>query len=194
MPQTAKQAEVENVKTMSEAERQAMRDADFAGKPGAVPQVDESKFDRTTQVPTRTSDGPFQTADEIEAQNQRIMQNRAGITGTIDGVGGRAPAQAHETLPGTQTTGNRPVFENPNSNAARVTNPDPNANLTGQPLRTPDVQSGQTDGGDAKVPGGEVKDFESMTIAELREYAEEHEIDLTGLTLKADIIEAIEKA
>jgi hypothetical protein len=36
--------------------------------------------------------------------------------------------------------------------------------------------------------------IESMTVPELREYAEGNEIDISGLTKKADIVEAIEKA
>jgi predicted DNA binding CopG/RHH family protein len=38
------------------------------------------------------------------------------------------------------------------------------------------------------------KDIKSMTIAGLKEYAEQNGIDISGLTKKADIIEAIEKA
>lgn len=45
------------------------------------------------------------------------------------------------------------------------------------------------------APKGDDDDsFESMTVAELKEYADENEIDLTGLSLKADIVAAIEEA
>lgn len=188
----AQKAEADKMANMSEAERQAMRDADFAGKPGAVPQVDDGRFDRTTQ-PKVVSDGPFQTADEIEAQNRRIMQNERGISGTIDGVGGRAPSQPHETVPGTQTTGNRTVFENPDSNAQRVINPDPALQLTGQPLRTPDTVSGQTDGEVEGAPQEGDVDYSEQTVEELRDQARVREINLHGATSKSDIIKALRK-
>lgn len=213
--QTAAQAEAENVREMSQEERQKMRDADFAGKPGAVPQVDQSQFDRTTQEPRPAERGKWQTADEIEEQNRRIMQNTRGISGTIDGVGGRAPSQPHETVPGTQTTGNRQVFESPDSNAQRVIDPDPAMQVTGQPLRTPDIESGQTadkDGqrgqalGTATAGGegqtqsegeqGEDADpkYDEMTVEDLREHARQNEISLHGASTKADIIKEIKKA
>ena len=40
----------------------------------------------------------------------------------------------------------------------------------------------------------EVKDLDAMTVAELKEYASENGIALTGLTLKADILAAIKTA
>lgn len=54
----------------------------------------------------------------------------------------------------------------------------------------------------SQIPGAAVQepelelelDYESMTIAELRDLADEREIDLGKATLKADIIEAIEIA
>lgn len=36
--------------------------------------------------------------------------------------------------------------------------------------------------------------IESMTVTELKEYAEDNDIDISGLTKKADIIEAIQQA
>lgn len=189
---TQKQAEAQTAQAMTEQERQALRDKDFAGKPGAVPQVDDGKFDRTTQQPTVTSaPGGPQTADEIEVQNRRIMQNRQGISGTIDGIGGRTPSQPHETVPGTQTTGNREVFENPDSNAQRVINPDPAMKLTGQPLRTPDVASGGV-GGEG-TDDDEPTPYDEQTVEDLREQARQREVNLHGATNKADIIKELKK-
>ena len=41
---------------------------------------------------------------------------------------------------------------------------------------------------------GQEKAIEDMTIPELREYAEGNDIDISGLTRRADIIEAIKEA
>ncbi len=44
------------------------------------------------------------------------------------------------------------------------------------------------------LQGGDAPDFDGMTIAQLNDYASTHEIDLTGVTRKADIIAAIQAA
>lgn len=36
-------------------------------------------------------------------------------------------------------------------------------------------------------------DFDVMTVSQLRDYAAAHDVDLTGLTLKADIIAALQQ-
>lgn len=61
------------------------------------------------------------------------------------------------------------------------------------------IAEGESDvGGDGADNNGETlfdaEELAEKSIPELREFAKEHEIDLEGLTKKADILEAISKA
>lgn len=43
-------------------------------------------------------------------------------------------------------------------------------------------------------PEAQAPNLEDLTVAELRDYADEHDIDLSGASRKAEIIEAIESS
>jgi hypothetical protein len=165
---------------------------------GRVPQVGDG-FVAPALQPRAAADRQFQTADEIEAMNRGIMQNhRGGISGPIgSNAGGRAPHQPHESVPGTLTTGNRPMPVAPDSNARRVEVPPGQETALGtQPVRADSlVGSAAAPGptsGDANQQAAPA-DYEAMTVAELREHADKTGADLTGLTLKDDIIKAVKK-
>jgi len=57
----------------------------------------------------------------------------------------------------------------------------------------PDEPEGDGEGKGAGDEAGASDDLESLKVAELKELAEKEGVDLTGITLKADIIAAIEE-
>ena len=80
-----------------------------AGNNGVVGQMGDGQATRMDVRP-----GSPQSADEIDAQNRRMMSNSNPTWG------GYAPHAPHETVPGTTTTGNRPQPVAPDSNERRV--------------------------------------------------------------------------
>lgn len=170
---------------------------------GLVPQVGNGSIP-PMNIPAPSPEGRrFQTAEEIEATNRAIMQNdRGGISGPIgSNAGGRAPHQPHESVPGTLTTGNRPMPVAPDSNAKRVEVPPGQETALGsQPLRAESVVGGATATGatsgsaNQQGPQGDQKaSYDEMTVDQLREHAGKEGVDLTGLRVKDEIIAEIKK-
>lgn len=87
-----------------------------------------------------------QTAEEIEEQNRRIMNNPAGISTPVT-------ATADDVRDGKEP--------------------------------------GAIDAAPPAAPGNESEPYEEWTVSELRDHADQKQIDLGGATLKADIIAAI---
>ena len=56
------------------------------------------------------------------------------------------------------------------------------------------LESGTTAKEEGTKSVGETPDFASLTVAELTEYAKNHGIDISGVTIKADIIKTIKEA
>lgn len=170
---------------------------------GRVPQVGDGRIPVMPIPPMNPEGRVGQTAEEIEATNRAIMQNPRGVSGPIgSGVGGRAPNQPHETVPGTLTTGNRPMPVEPDSNARRVVvQPGQETALGTQPVRADSLVGSAAAPGpvsgsaNQQAPQGdsEPANYDEMTVADLKEHAKANDVDLEGATLKDDIIAAIKK-
>jgi len=140
-----------------------------------------------------TGAGP--TLDEI---NKRSLEDQA------KGTGGRAPHAPHETVPGTTTTGDTPQRVAPASNAERVSQTDveqatppgggrPTATLAAGRVGEQAPTDTMNDEELTDEQADALPEYADRTVADLRDYAREHDVNLQGATTKADIIRAIKK-
>lgn len=106
----AKNTVLEDLGIEETHEQNEERRAQLANANGAVGQVGDGG---AVRMDAPRSTGPWQTADEIEEANRAMMRNP-------NPIGGYAPHQPHETVPGTSTTGDQPVPVAPDSNERRV--------------------------------------------------------------------------
>lgn len=131
--------------------------------------------------------------------------NKRSLEAQNKGTGGRAPHAPHESVPGTTTTGDTPQRVSPASNAERVSRTDvEEATPPGGGRQTSTVAAGRVGAmapTDTMNDGSEMTDAEEeadpdyrdRTVADLREHARQHDINLQGASTKADVIRAIKK-
>jgi hypothetical protein len=178
---------------MTDAERQAYEDhkakrridANYGVNEGGGLVATDKNPSGTYSEPTPTDIRyPDKDATEFENNHGAFIGKSAGqmreSVGMEDKPGGLRPEvhekvqEATEALVAAATIGRPPNPNDPTATRARVA-------------------SGRAASGANKAQGSEDEDLEGMTVAELKEHAEQNNIDLGDAYLKADIIKAIKK-